>query len=83
MQVYGKFVQKVDIDPMEVLSKLTLKVLNSDSDHVVEKNGKYFKVEEVSMGSHSDERETEITKEEFDYIVSIGKVQKFLKDSEK
>lgn len=78
MEVYGKIYHKVDVDPITVIGKLKELELSGDRDWVFEREGKYYHGYESGGGSHSWNEETEITKEQYDYIKALELVKKYL-----
>lgn len=85
MKVYGNFRQEVDINPQDVIEQLISKEIGSGG--WIESGGsninepkKYYKCWEASAGQHSIDRNEEITKELYDYVVALQFVLKKLKE---
>lgn len=78
MEVLANLVQKVDVNPIDVIDGLRNKEI-SWRDWVFEKEGKYYHGFEESAGSHSFSSKEEITKAKYDYIEALEFVKAYIK----
>ena len=78
MEVYGKIRQKVEINPIDVINKL---IENEIGFHgwIFNDNDKYYQGYEQSAGLHSFDEKKEISKEKFDYVLSLQNCLTYLK----
>ena len=79
MEIYGNIRQKVVIDPIDVLEKLKIRVIE-ERDWVFKDGDKYYHGFYQSAGSHSNESKREITKEDFEFIQNIENIIKYLRN---
>jgi hypothetical protein len=79
MEVNGKIIQKVIINPKDVIEKLLEDELEF-GNWVFEKNNLYYEGWDESAGQHSFERYKEIPKERYEYIKALQLVIKKLKN---
>ncbi len=70
--VYGTEVKKIYVDACEFLTRLKERELGGYFDWVEEHNGKFFHCYDSSAGCHTIERKEEITKELYDFVVSLN-----------
>jgi hypothetical protein len=79
MEIYGTIIQKVIINPLLVMKELYENELYW-RHRVFEKDGKYYEWWEEGAGSHSIDKEKEISKERYEYIqalkIVISKLEK-------
>jgi hypothetical protein len=80
MEIYARIVQKVQVDPLDVIEKLKTDFLGDYHRWVRQENDKYFIMGEQSAGQHSYDTEIrEITKEEKKYFEALDVVERYLK----
>ena len=82
MEVYASFKQKVQVNPKEVVQQLMDNEIGWRG-WVVERDGNYYRGEEVSAGSHSFDKEIKISKSTFEYIQALGLILQTLEKKEK
>jgi hypothetical protein len=70
MEVYAEVRQKVHIEPIQVINGLIEQEIGWRG-WVVERDGKYYQGHEVSAGSHSFDKEDEISKDLYDYVKAL------------
>lgn len=78
MEINGSINTKVEIDPIDVLSKLIEKEQSYWRSYVFEKDGKYYEGYEVSLGNHSMDKMDEITKDKYEYIRGLQNAIEYL-----
>ena len=78
MKIYAKLIQEVYIEPKDFIEKLLRDELQGG--YVQETDGKYFEVSEQGAGCHSYETTKEITRERYDYIISLEIALNYLKN---
>jgi len=81
MQVHGTIRTEVQIEPKDVIEKLIDNEVGWRG-WVVKRDGKYYRGQEMSAGSHSYDSEHEISKDIYDYVQSLKHVLKTLKERE-
>jgi len=79
MEIHGEIRQKVHVDPIQVINKLIEEEIGWRG-WVVERDGVYYQGHEVSAGSHSFDKENEISKEKYDYIKALELISNKLGD---
>ena len=80
MEVHASIRRKVHIDPLDVLENLKKRVVGHGG-WVFTKDGKYYRGFETGGGTHSWDDEVEIEKEEYDYVVSLDHVIKYVQQN--
>ena len=79
MKVYATFSQEVHVEPKQVIQKLIQKEIGNEyRNWIVEKEGKYYHVQEESAGCHTVDVENEISKDKYEYIKALQLVLKRL-----
>ena len=78
MKIYVNLRQEATINPLDVIDKLKEDALGDRRDWFFERDGKYYHGFENGGGSHSWDDEKEITKELYNYLVSLDSVKKYL-----
>lgn len=78
MKVYADIRQKVDVDPIDVIEKLIEKEIGH-SGWVFIEDDKYYEGYVISAGCHSMDEKEEITKEKYDYVISLQHCLDYLK----
>ena len=77
MEIFATIIQKVNIDPLEVIKKLH--VLPDGGEFVKIEDGKPVVYEEVSAGQHSYDNPIRVlTKEEYEVYLAKETLIKFL-----
>jgi len=77
MKIYADVRQEVNVNPKDVIEKLIEKEIGW-RNWIFEKDGKFYRGFEQSMGVHSIDDEEEITKEKYEYIRALELVLKRL-----
>lgn len=78
MEVFATIAQKVNVDPLTFIEKLIDTELGSFRNWIIEKDGGYYIGNEISLGSHSTDEFTAITKENYDYIRALELARDYL-----
>jgi len=77
MEIHAEVRQKVHVNPVDVIDELINQEIGWRG-WVVERNGKYYRGQEISAGSHSYDKEHEIGKDIWDYIKALELVHEKL-----
>lgn len=83
MKIHGRFTEEVEINPLDVIGKLIAEEIGGWRNWIFERDGSYYIGFERSMGSHSMDDETGITKEKYDYIKSLEQIKEYLENKNK
>lgn len=78
MKVHANIRQEVEVNPIDVIQELINEELGNWRNWIFERDGNYYIGFEVSMGQHSMDDETGITKEKYDYIKSLEQIKEYL-----
>jgi len=81
MEIHAEIRTKVHVEPIQVINKLIEEEIGWRG-WVVERDGKYYRGYERSMGSHSSDEEVEVDKETYDYVKALHLVSNRLGDKE-
>ncbi|MFW6247479.1 MAG: hypothetical protein ACOC22_04905 [bacterium] len=81
MLISGTIVEKVNVDPKDVIDNLLKEELDYNK-WIKKKDNKYYICFNQSAGCHSFEEEVEITQERYEYIEALEIVKKNLEENE-
>ena len=78
MLIRGKITQEVDVNPLDFIEKLKSSELGHDKSYVFTRDNKFYQ-SYWTGGTHGWEEIEEISKEKYEVIVALIRIEDYLK----